>query len=72
MDASNTACTASTTSLVCGEVEETHEKGRQNDCEYDSIIVPERICSEHKKDWMDQIRQTCTTQEKEDTFGASD
>jgi hypothetical protein len=24
------------------------EKGRQHGCEYDSIIVPESICSEYK------------------------
>jgi hypothetical protein len=39
---------ASTTSLECGEAERTYEKGRQHGCEYDSIIVPECICSEYK------------------------
>jgi hypothetical protein len=53
--ATATACTASTTSLECGEAKETHEQGGQNGCEYDSVIVPERKCSEHKKiDELDQ------------------
>jgi hypothetical protein len=47
--ATATACTASTTSLECGEAKGTHEKGGQYGCEYDLIIVPERISSEHKK-----------------------
>jgi hypothetical protein len=36
----------------------THEEGGQHDCEHDPIVVPERICSEDEKAWMNQIRNT--------------
>jgi hypothetical protein len=32
----------------------THKKGRQHDCKHDPIVVPERICSEDEKTWMNQ------------------
>lgn len=65
MDATATTCTVSKTSLEWCDTEGTHKKGGQHGCEYNSIIVPERICSEQKQDWMDRIRSTCICQGKE-------
>lgn len=49
----------------------THKNGGQYGYEYDSIVVPERACSEHKQAWMNQIRSTCVGENKY-TFRASE
>jgi hypothetical protein len=36
----------------------THEKGGQHGYEHDSIVVPDCICSEDEKAWMNLIRNT--------------
>jgi hypothetical protein len=38
----------------------THEKGAQHGCEQDSIVIPERTCSEGEKAWINQISDIYT------------
>jgi hypothetical protein len=43
----------------------THKKGGEHGHEYDSIVVPERICPENKKAWMNLIKRTSMSRGKE-------
>jgi hypothetical protein len=50
----NNLAHASTTSFGMVSLFATHEKGGQHGYEQDSIVVPECICSEDEKTWMNQ------------------
>jgi hypothetical protein len=50
----------------------THEKDGQHGYEQDSILVPERVCSQNEKTWINQIRNTRLYGVTRCTFGEND
>jgi hypothetical protein len=49
----------------------THGKGGQYDCEHNFTSIPERICSEDKKAWMDRIKNARTMLLEKETYTLS-